>query len=228
MLPKGVDYFSARPVRSEEDGRLGHPCPVDRGPVRVATSRRRTGLRVLWVPNSSSKALACGLASLWPLGTITDMAVPLLYLIFRQLVAWLGSSSYHRPSHGTRAAPIVPAAWHRSIRRGVTGATTVNLLGLVYPIAASAVCSILKRAGIDPAPPAMAPPGDKSWPPKHRAFSPPTCSASIRCWASGCISCCLSSTPPAACTSRPDTDPQPAPHRTRAHRVRRPAASLIT
>ncbi len=153
MLPKGVDYFV---------GDLSDQKKTVAWATHALPAADQFGLRLLDVGQDFG-SYGCriarperwprGLARLWPLGTITDVAVPLLYLIFRQLVAWLGSPSYHRPSHGTRAAPIVPAAWPRRIRRGVTGASTVNLLAWFTRLR-----------------PAMAPPGDKSWPPKHDLF----------------------------------------------------------
>src|SRR5947209_2318940 len=44
----------------------------------------------LWVPNWSSMAVTCGIAGQWSSGRSSVVAVRLLYLIFRQLVAWLG------------------------------------------------------------------------------------------------------------------------------------------
>jgi hypothetical protein len=44
----------------------------------------------LWVPNWSSMAVTCGVAGWWPSGMIAGVAVRLLYLVFRQVMAWFG------------------------------------------------------------------------------------------------------------------------------------------
>jgi len=44
----------------------------------------------LWVPNSSSTAVACGIPKQWPSCTIFGCGVRLLCLIFRQVMAWVG------------------------------------------------------------------------------------------------------------------------------------------
>jgi putative transposase len=203
------------------------------------------------------------------------VAVRLLYLIFRQLVAWVGllarssrskdveilvlrhevavlRRQVRRPrlSWADRAVfaaltrllspacqlprivtPATILRWHRELvkqhwtqpRRRTTGRRTApelrrlvlrlasensswgyrrihgELAGLGYPIAPSTVWSILKRAGIDPAPRRDGPTWRQFLAAQAQGFSPPTFSASTRCWASGCMCCFSWSTLPAAC-----------------------------
>ena len=47
-------------------------------------------LRYVWVPNWSSTAVTCDIAGQSRSGMIARVAMRLLYLIFRQFVAWLG------------------------------------------------------------------------------------------------------------------------------------------
>ena len=44
----------------------------------------------MWVPNWPSTAVTCGISGQWPWDMIVGRGMRLLYLIFRQVIAWLG------------------------------------------------------------------------------------------------------------------------------------------
>jgi hypothetical protein len=108
------------------------------------------------------------------------------------------SPSHRRPSHGARTAPVGPAAGRRELHLGLPAHPRRTCWAWLPDSAQHGVVD--PQASRHRPRAAMAPPGDNSWPPRHGAFSPPTSSASTRCWASGCMSCSSQNTPPAACT----------------------------
>ena len=107
------------------------------------------------------------------------------------------SPSHRRPSHGARTAPVGPAAGRRELHLGLPAHPRRTCWAWLPDSAQHGVVD--PQASRHRPRAAMAPPGDNSWPPRHGAFSPPTSSASTRCWASGCMCCFSWSTLPAAC-----------------------------
>jgi hypothetical protein len=109
------------------------------------------------------------------------------------------SPSHRRPSHGARAAPVGPAGGRGELLLGYRRIRG-ELAGLGYPIAASTVWSILKRAGIDPAPRRDGP----TWRQFLAAQAQGILATDFFCvdtlLGQRCMSCSSWSTPPAACT----------------------------
>ena len=64
------------------------------------------------MPNRSSTLLTCGITSQWPSGMIASVTARLLYLIFRQLVAWFGLLA-----RGSRSKNAEILVLRRQVRR---------------------------------------------------------------------------------------------------------------
>jgi hypothetical protein len=149
----------------------------------VVVAEQLPAIGEVWVPNSSCTAVTCGLAQRWPLSMITGCsgATALSHLLATRGVAVVRHPNCAGWSCG----------WPRRTPRGVTGASTVNLLGLATRLRRAPSGRSSSEPASTPHLAAMAPPGDNSCPPKRTAFSPPTFSASTRCCSSRCT--CYSS-----------------------------------